>query len=569
MSGSPSKNEEIKAASRFLRGGIADGLSKSDTGAIAEDDAQLTKFHGTYLQDDRDLRPERRKKKMEQAYSFMIRVRVPGGVCTPAQWLAMDRIATDYANGTLRLTTRQAFQFHGVIKSNLKRSMQAINTALLDTVAACGDVNRNVMCNPNPYQSRAHAAALELARAISDHLSPRTGAYHEIWLDGEKVVDTQEGEEPIYGRHYLPRKFKTVVAVPPSNDVDVFAQDLGFIAITGENDEVVGYDVAVGGGMGMTHGEPETFPRTADVMGFCRPEQAVDVAEKVVLVQRDYGDRSNRKHARLKYTIEDRGIDWFRAEVERRLGYPLEAPRPFAFEHTGDRYGWVQDHEGNWHYTLFVQNGRVLDRPDRPMRTGLAEIARVHQGDFRLTANQNLMIARVRPRQKRRIEKLLAQYRLDNDHSGLRLNSLACVALPTCGLALAESERYLPDLVTALEEVILRAGLRDDDIVIRMTGCPNGCARPYLAEIGLVGRTPGKYNLYLGAAFDGSRLNKLYRQDVGHDEIVAALTPLIERYAKERAPGERFGDFVIRQGFVAPTTSGRDFHAHLSAELAA
>jgi sulfite reductase (NADPH) hemoprotein beta-component len=569
MNATRSKNEEIKEASRFLRGGIADGLAKAETGAIAEDDAQLTKFHGTYLQDDRDLRPERRKKRMEQAYSFMIRVRVPGGVCTPAQWLAMHQIATDYGNGTLRLTTRQAFQFHGVIKSNLKRSMQAINTALLDTVAACGDVNRNVMCNPNPYQSRAHAAALELARAISDHLSPRTGAYHEIWLDGEKVVDTQVDEEPIYGRHYLPRKFKTVVAVPPSNDVDVFAQDLGFIAIVGENDEVVGYDVAVGGGMGMTHGEPETFPRTADVMGFCRPEQAVDVAEKVVLVQRDYGDRSNRKHARLKYTIEDRGIDWFRAEVERRLGYALEAPRPFAFEHTGDRYGWGQDHEGDWHYTLFVQNGRVLDRPDQPMRTGLAEIARVHRGDFRLTANQNLMIARVQPRHKRAIERLVAQYRLDNDESGLRLNSLACVALPTCGLALAESERYLPDLVTALEEVTDRAGLRDDDIVIRMTGCPNGCARPYLAEIGLVGRTPGKYNLYLGAAFDGSRLNKLYRQDVGHDEIVAALTPLIERYAKERAAGERFGDFVIRKGYVAPTTSGRSFHVNLSAELAA
>jgi sulfite reductase (NADPH) hemoprotein beta-component len=490
-------------------------------------------------------------------------------VCTPAQWLAMDRIATDYGNGTLRLTTRQAFQFHGVIKSNLKRSMQAINAALLDTVAACGDVNRNVMCNPNPYQSKAHAAALELARAISDHLSPRTGAYHEIWLDGEKVVDTQVDEEPIYGRHYLPRKFKTVVAVPPSNDVDVFAQDLGFIAIVGADDEVIGYDVAVGGGMGMTHGEPETFPRTADVMGFCRPEQAVDVAEKVVLVQRDYGDRSNRKHARLKYTIEDRGIDWFRGEVERRLGYALEAPRPFAFAHTGDRYGWVQDHAGDWHYTLFVQNGRVLDRPDRPMRAGLAAIARVHRGDFRLTANQNLMIACVPPRQKRAIERLLAQYRLDNDHSGLRLNSLACVALPTCGLALAESERYLPDLVTALEEVTDRAGLRDDDIVIRMTGCPNGCARPYLAEIGLVGRTPGKYNLYLGAAFDGSRLNKLYRQDIGHGEIVATLTPLIERYAEERAAEERFGDFVIRTGYVLPTISGRDFHANLSSELAA
>jgi len=569
MNAPPSKNEQIKDASRFLRGGIEGGLSRVETGAIAEDDAQLTKFHGTYLQDDRDLRPERRKKKLEQAYSFMIRVRVPGGVCTSAQWLALDRIATDYANGTLRLTTRQAFQFHGVIKSNLKRSMQAINAALLDTVAACGDVNRNVMCNPNPYQSKAHAAALELARAISDHLTPRTGAYHEIWLDGEKVVDTQADEEPIYGRHYLPRKFKTVVAVPPSNDVDVFAQDLGFIAIVGEHGEVVGYDVAVGGGMGMTHGEPDTYPRTADVMGFCRPEQAVDVAEKVVLVQRDFGDRANRKHARLKYTVEDRGIDWFRAEVERRLGYPLEAPRPFAFAHTGDRYGWVRDHEGDWHYTLFVQNGRVLDRPGRPMRTGLAEIAKLHRGDFRLTANQNLMIARVRPRAKRRIEQLLAQYGLDNDASGLRLNAMACVALPTCGLAVAESERYLPDLVTALEDVIERAGLRDDEIVIRMTGCPNGCARPYLAEIGLVGRGPGKYNLYLGAAFDGSRLNKLYRRDVGHDEIVAALTPLIERYARERDAGERFGDFVIRKGYVVPTTSGRDFHANLGADLAA
>jgi sulfite reductase (NADPH) hemoprotein beta-component len=565
----PSKNELIKEASRFLRGGIAEGLSKVETGAIAEDDAQLTKFHGTYLQDDRDLRSERRRKKLEQAYSFMVRVRVPGGVCTPAQWLAMDRIATDYGNGTLRLTTRQAFQFHGVIKSNLKRTMQTINAALLDTVAACGDVNRNVMCNPNPYQSQAHAAALELARAISDHLTPRTGAYHEIWLDGEKVVDTKGDEEPIYGPHYLPRKFKTVVAVPPSNDVDVFAQDLGFIAIIDEDGAVVGYDVTVGGGMGMTHGEVETFPRTADVMGFCRPEQAVDVAEKVVAVQRDFGDRSNRKHARLKYTIEDRGIEWFRAEVERRLGYTLEVPRPFTFEHTGDRYGWVQDHEGNWHYTLFVENGRVLDRPGRPMRPGLAAIAKAHEGHFRLTGNQNLMIARVRPRQKRRIERLLAKYGLDNDHSGLRRNSMACVALPTCGLALAESERYLPDLVTALEEVILRAGLRDDDIVIRMTGCPNGCARPYLAEIGLVGRTPGKYNLYLGAAFDGSRLNKLYRKDVGHDEIVAALAPLIERYAREREAGERFGDFVVRKGYVAPTTSGRDFHANLGPELAA
>jgi sulfite reductase (NADPH) hemoprotein beta-component len=439
----------------------------------------------------------------------------------------------------------------------------------MDTVAACGDVNRNVMCNPNPHRSRAHAAALELARAISDHLTPRTAAYHEIWLDGEKVVDTAAEEEPIYGRHYLPRKFKTVVAVPPENDVDVFAQDLGFIAITDEGGEVIGYNVTVGGGMGMTHGEPETYPRTADVIAFCTPEQAVAVAEQVVTVQRDYGDRANRKHARLKYTIEDRGLPWFRQEVERRLGYALEEPRPFRFDHTGDRYGWVEDHEGRWHYTLFVENGRVKDTALRLMKTGLAAIARSHKGDFRLTANQNLIIASVMPRQKPRIEKLLRQYGLTNDWSGLRLNAMACVALPTCGLALAESERYLPDLVTALEGVIEQAGLRDDEIVIRMTGCPNGCARPFLAEIGLVGRAPGKYHLYLGAAFDGSRLNKLYRKDVGHDEIVAALAPLIASYAKERFAGERFGDFVIRQGHVAATTAGSDFHANLAPDLAA
>ena len=561
-----SRNEDIKEASRYLRGTIADGLGRAITGAISEDDAQLTKFHGTYLQDDRDLRPERRKKKLEQAYSFMVRVRVPGGVCTPAQWLALDQAASDYANGTLRLTTRQAFQFHGVIKSNLKRTMQAINENLLDTIAACGDVNRNVMCNPNPHQSEAHAEALDLARAISDHLTPRTGAYHEIWLDGEKVVSS-EVEEPIYGQHYLPRKFKIVVAVPPSNDVDVFAQDLGFIAITDAKGQVVGWNVAVGGGMGMTHGEPETFPRTADVMGFCTPGQAVDVAEKVVLVQRDFGDRANRKHARLKYTIEDRGIDWFRSEVERRLGYALEQARPLRFENTGDRFGWTRDHSGNWHYTLFIENGRVRDAPERPMKTGLAEIARIHVGDFRLTANQNLIIASVRPRHKATINKLLKAHGLTNDFSGLRLNAMACVALPTCGLALAESERYLPDLVTALEDVIESAGLQGDEIVIRMTGCPNGCARPYLAEIGLVGRTPGRYNLYLGAAFDGSRLNKLYGKDLDHDEIVGALTPLIGAYAKERADGERFGDFVIRKGHVAATISGADFHANLAPEL--
>ena len=565
MSDKLAPNEGIKTKSRFLRGTITEGLNRIITGALAEDDTQLTKFHGTYQQDDRDLRPERRKKKMEQAYSFMIRVRVPGGVCSPEQWLAMDQIATDYGGNTLRLTTRQAFQFHGIIKSNLKRSMQAINAALLDTIAACGDVNRNVMCNPNPHQSKAHAAALDLARDISDHLTPRTAAYHEIWLDGEKVEDSKAEEEPIYGATYLPRKFKTAVAVPPENDVDVYAQDLSFIAITGRTGEVVGYNVTVGGGMGMTHGEPETYPRTADLLGFCTPEQAVDVAEKVVIVQRDFGDRTNRKHARLKYTVEDMGLDAFRDEVEKRLGYDLDPPRPFVFEHTGDRYGWVKDHVGKWHYTLFIQNGRVSDLGEQQFLTGLREIAKVHKGDFRLTANQNLIIASVGARQKKAIQSLLDVHGLTAPVSGLRRNAMACVALPTCGLALAESERYLPDLVTALDAVLEKNGLADDDIVIRMTGCPNGCARPFLAEIGLVGRAPGTYNLYLGAAFDGSRLNKLYRQDVDHDAIISLLTPLIEAYATERGKGERFGDFVIRKGVIAASGNGAAFHADVAA----
>jgi sulfite reductase (NADPH) hemoprotein beta-component len=554
------RNEDIKEASRFLRGGIADGLGEVATGALAEDDTQLTKFHGIYQQDDRDLRPERRRKRLEQAYSFMARVRVPGGTVTPAQWLTLDRIAGDWGNGTLRLTTRQAFQFHGIVKTNLRRAIRAIDAALLDTLAACGDVNRNVMCSPNPHESRAHQAAHDLARRISDHLTPRTHAYHEIWIGGDRVAGGEGAagvdEEPIYGPTYLPRKFKTVVAVPPNNDVDVFAQDLGFVAVV-EDGTVVGWDVTVGGGMGMTHGEPHTYPRLADRLGFCTPEQAVDVAEKVVLVQRDHGNRADRKRARLKYTIEDRGLDWFREEVERRLGWKLGPARGIGFERTGDRYGWVKDHEGFWHFTLHVENGRL--GPER--RAGLREIVEAHRGEIRLTPNQNLILARVTPRRRARIDALLEKHGLANDSTGLRLNALACVALPTCALALAECERYLPDLVAEIETTIEAAGLRDDEITIRMTGCPNGCARPYLAEIGLVGRSPGVYHLYLGAAFDGSRMNRLYRADLAQAEIAGTLRPLIEAYAEERRNGERFGDFLIRSGRIeAPTGRPAEFH---------
>jgi sulfite reductase (NADPH) hemoprotein beta-component len=563
-----SRNERIKEASEYLRGTLADGLREEITGGIIEDDAQLVKFHGMYLQDDRDLRPERGKKKMEKAFAFMIRLRIPGGLCTPQQFLQVQHVAQTYGNHTMRLTTRQTFQLHGIIKSNLKATMREIDRALLTTIAACGDVNRNVMCNPNPLQSRAYRAAYDTAKAISDHLLPATPAYREIWLDGERIVGGEEDVvEPIYGKTYLPRKFKVVVAVPPSNDVDVFAHDLGYIAILDENGDVVGYNVTVGGGMGMTHGQPETYPRTADVMGFCRPQDAVAVAEAVVTVQRDWGDRSDRAHARLKYTIEDHGLDAFRAEVEKRSGVKFEQLKPFTFDSTGDRYGWSESEDGNGHLTLFVQNGRIRDIPGGPQwMAGLRELAQMHQGDFRLTANQNIIVAGVAPDQRWDIDKLVERYKLTRDASPLRRNSMACVALPTCGLALAESERYLPDLVTELEERLASHGLSDDEIVIRMTGCPNGCARPYLAEIGLVGKAPGKYNLYLGAAFDGSRLSKLFAEDLDHKGIVSALDPIFAAYVSERQPGERFGDYTIRAGFVAQTSNGADFHNNTGAK---
>jgi sulfite reductase (NADPH) hemoprotein beta-component len=561
-----SRNEYIKEASRYLRGTLAEGLRETITGAIVEDDQQLVKFHGMYLQDDRDLRPERTRKKMEKAFAFMIRVRMPGGVLSPAQWLALDSVSRVYGNHTMKLTTRQTVQLHGIIKSNLKSMMREIDAVLLDSIAACGDVNRNVMCNPNPYESRAHAVSIELARAISADLTPRTPAYREVWLDGELIAGGEdEVVEPIYGKTYLPRKFKTVIAVPPSNDVDIFAHDLGYIAILDDKGDVTGWNVTVGGGMGMAHGEPETYPRTAEAMGFCKTEDAVKIAEAVVTVQRDWGDRKNRKHARLKYTIEDHGLAAFRAEVEKRAGVKLEAARPFKFTSTGDRYGWSQDEEGRGHLTLFVENGRVTDRPGRMQMSALRRIAQLHDGDFRITANQNLIVANVRTETQAEIEAIAREASLLAPWSGLRRNAMACVALPTCGLALAESERYLPDLVTALDQRLAAHGLSADDIVIRMTGCPNGCARPYLAEIGLVGKGPGRYNLYLGAAFDGSRLSKLYAPDLEHDGIVAALDPIFKAYASTREKGERFGDFAIRAGFIAKTGNGADFHANTGA----
>ena len=562
-----SANEGIKIRSNYLRGTIAEGLADLSTGSLSEDDQQLLKFHGSYQQDDRDLRPDRRKHRLEKAFSFMLRIRLPGGVATPHQWLETDRMASEYANGTIKLTTRQAFQLHGVIKTNLKRTIKEINDCAMDTIAACGDVNRNVMCNPNPYLSSVHAEVIQAAREISTHLTPRTRAYHEIWLDGEKVRTSEEEQEPIYGKTYLPRKFKITIAVPPSNDVDIFANDLSFIAIV-ENGKVIGYNVAVGGGMGMTHGNEATFPRIADVIGYCPADKIVDVSEKVLMVQRDHGDRTDRKHSRLKYTIQDHGVDWFLKQVNTYLGYDLEPARPYHFEDNGDRYGWVEDEAGNFHFTLFVSGGRVLDTDAYPMRAGLREIAKIHDGDFRLTANQNLVIANVSAKKRAEVEALLEKYGMHRAHelSALRLASIACVALPTCGLALAEAERYLPDVITNLEEKLEEYGLRHDAITIRMTGCPNGCGRPFISEIGFVGRGPDRYNVYLGGGHAGQRLSKLYRQDVAAGEITDLLAPILERYSKEADEGEHFGDFVIRTGYVNATVQGDDFHKNIKPE---
>lgn len=542
--------ETVKERSRNLRGTIVEGLKDASTGAISADDAQLTKFHGLYLQDDRDQRIERRKAKLERAFSFMIRIRLPGGVATPQQYLMVADLADNYGNGTIRLTTRQAFQLHGLLKGNVKPVIQNMAQVCLDSIAACGDVNRNVMCNPNPKVSGIHQEIYDVSKRLSAHLAPRSRAYYEIWLDEEKVA-TEEEREPIYGKTYLPRKFKIGVAVPPSNDIDIFSQDLGYIAIV-ENGKLAGFNVVAGGGMGRSHGNTDTYARLADLIGFCRPDQVVEVAEAVVTTQRDFGDRTNRKHARLKYTIADRGLEWFRSEVESRLGWRLEEARPFAFANQADDYGWNRDVDGEWYFTLFVLSGRIKDDDTLKMKTAVREIAEIHDGEFRLTANQNLMISGVTEEKKPEIEAILSAYNLSdhNNQTGLRLNALSCPSTPTCGLGLAESERALPEVLERLEEVVTASGLRDDAITMRMTGCPNGCARPYLAEIGLVGKAPGKYNLYLGASRDGTRLNTEVADVLTIDQIMERLTPLITRYAKERAAGESFGDFCHRVGAV-------------------
>ncbi len=561
------EKERIKAASRGLRGKIPESLADPITGGLLHDDGEITKFHGIYQQDDRDRRESRRLSRLEPAYEFMLRVRLPGGVCRPEQWVALDRIAGEHANGTLRLTTRQTFQFHGVLKGALRPTIQDLHATLLDTIGACGDVNRGVMATPLPELDEVHEELQKIAVRVSEHLLPRTRAYHDIWIDGERVegtdpVEPAPEEEPIYGATYLPRKFKIGFAVPPVNDVDVYTQDIGFIAIV-EDGALAGFNVVTGGGMGRTDNDPRTYPRLGTVIGFCAPDRAVEVAEAIVTIQRDFGDRVERKLARFKYTLDRLGVERFTDEFRTRLGWKLEAPRPYRFETSQDRFGWSQNRDGSWNYTLFVENGRVADIDDLRLRSGLRALAKVHHGDFRVTPNQNLILARIPEGERDRIASTLRRYGIvrATDRSELRRHSMACVAFPTCPLAMAEAERYFPHLLTKVEVLFEEVGLADTPIVMRMSGCPNGCSRPYVAEVAFSGRAPGRYNVYLGGGFHGERLNRPYLENVDEGTILDALRALLGRYASERKPGERFGDFTIRKGIVAPVVRGEEFNA--------
>ncbi|WP_300174603.1 assimilatory sulfite reductase (NADPH) hemoprotein subunit [uncultured Aliivibrio sp.] len=555
-------NERLKRESKNLRGTIVEDLQDRITGGFTNDNFQLIRFHGMYQQDDRDIRAERAKQKLEPLHNVMLRARMPGGIITPKQWLAIDKFAEENTSyGSLRLTTRQTFQFHGVLKPNIKLMHQTLNSIGIDSIATAGDVNRNVLCTTNPVESELHQEAYEWAKKISEHLLPKTRAYAEIWLDGEKLETTDE--EPILGSNYLPRKFKTTVVIPPQNDVDVHANDLNFIAIA-DNGKLVGFNVLVGGGLAMTHGDTATYPRKADDFGFVPLEKTLEVAAAVVTTQRDWGNRSNRKNAKTKYTLDRVGVDVFKAEVEKRAGIQFEESRPYELTERGDRIGWVDGIDGKHHLALFIENGRLLDYPGKPLKTGVAEIAKIHQGDFRMTANQNLIVAGVPAEQKDQIEQIAREHGLiDDGHSEQRKNSMACVAFPTCPLAMAEAERFLPEFVTEIEGVLKKHNLpEDENIIFRVTGCPNGCGRAMLAEIGLIGKAPGRYNFHLGGNRSGTRVPKMYKENITDRQILSEIDELVGRWATERQENEGFGDFTIRAGIVDEVkVSKRDFYA--------
>ncbi|MEB5973151.1 assimilatory sulfite reductase (NADPH) hemoprotein subunit [Pantoea dispersa] len=558
VEGKLSDAERLKKQSNYLRGTILEDLDNGLTGGFTGDNFLLIRFHGMYQQDDRDIRAERAAQKLEPRHAMMLRCRLPGGIITPTQWLAIDKFATDKTlYGSIRLTNRQTFQFHGILKKNVKPTHQMLHEVGLDALATANDVNRNVLCTSNPVESELHQEAYEWAKKLSEHLLPQTRAYAEIWWDKEKVATTDQ--EPILGETYLPRKFKTTVVVPPHNDVDLHANDLNFIAIA-ENGKLIGFNLLVGGGLSIEHGNKATYARTASEFGYLPVEKILDVAAAVVTTQRDWGNRTDRKNAKTKYTLERVGVETFKAEVEKRAGLTFEPIRPYEFTTRGDRIGWVKGIDHKWHLTLFIENGRLLDYPGRPLKRGIAEIAKVHQGDFRLTANQNLIVAGVPEAQKAQIEAIAREHGLMEAVTPQRENSMACVAFPTCPLAMAEAERFLPSFVSKVEEIMHRHGVGEEHIVLRVTGCPNGCGRAMLAELGLVGKAPGRYNLHIGGNRIGTRIPRMYRENITENEILASIDELVARWASERTADEGFGDFVIRAGIVKPVVDpARDF----------
>ena len=542
--------EKVKTDSRGLRGTIQESLKDEVTGAIREDDQALIKFHGMYQQDDRDVREERAEKKLDRLYSFMIRLRLPGGFLTPEQWIATHEIAGENSTGVIKITTRQTLQLHGIFKSKIRPTIRAFNKSKLDSIATCGDINRNVVCASHPKQSPIHEKVFAYADKISEMLMPKTKAYYEIWLNEEKIFDKKDEEDPLYQDRFLPRKFKIAIAIPPNNDVDVFANDIALIAII-ENNKLLGFNIALGGGLSATHGNSETYPRLATVIGFCNSEEkTLKTIYEVLTVQRDFGNRGDRKLARLKYTIDKFGIRWFKDELEKRIGFKLEPARDYQFNERKDLYGWHQNDKGLWYYTVFVESGRILDDNELKLKSALLEVAKTGKANFRFTCNQNLILSDIKDKDKAAIQNILEKYKINHHTEGasaIRKNSLACVALSTCPLALAEGQRYLPSLITKIEPLLDKHGLKEEDIIIRMTGCPNGCARPYVAEIGFVGTALGHYNMHLGGDHQGQRLNKLYKESLDENSILTELDKLFFNFKTERQEGETFGDFASRQ----------------------
>ena len=540
------RNEVIKSQIPTLAGNIAATMATPGAECFSADDEQFIKFHGIYQQDDRDLR------KAGKKYMMMIRGRIPGGVMTPGQWIVFDNLASDYGNNTLRVTTRQSIQFHGVVMSGLGPLIKKINDSLLSTLAACGDVNRNVMAAPTPVLTSARAAMMEDVQRVVEALAPKTAAYHSIWIDGVQLnledPANKDFVDPLYGKTYLPRKFKTAFVLPPVNDMDVFTNDLGFIGIV-EDGKLVGYNITAGGGMGRSHGNVMTYPRLADVLGFVEAKDVVEAAKAILTVHRDFGDRTDRKHARLKYVVQEKGVEWFRAEVERRSNIRFGTAREYRFTSTGDTYGWQKALDGTWFLTLFVASGRIKDQDGRNQKTALRRLAETYPGvEFRLTGNQNVIVANVSEAQKASITSLLHEHgvKTENQASVLHAAAMACPALPTCGLALAESERALPGFLDRIETLCSEVGLDGEEIIIRSTGCPNGCARPYMAEMAFVGKAPGRYQMWLGGNAAGTRLNQLWKDVVKDQDLETEVRPILLRFAKERSEGERFGDWCDR-----------------------